>query len=46
MNGVNYCEAKVFDIVMNEGVRVADGDCTVDEAVKEIERQLKLYLEE
>jgi len=46
VNGVNYCEAKVFDIVMNEGVRVADGDCTVDEAVKEIERQLKLYLEE
>ncbi len=46
VSSVNYCEAKVFDIVMNEGVRVADGDCTVDEAVKEIERQLKLYLEE
>jgi hypothetical protein len=46
VNGVNYCEAKVFDIVMEEGVRVADGDHTVDEAAKEIERQLKLYLEE
>ena len=46
VDGVNYCEAKVYDTVMEGSEKVVAGQCTVDEAVAEIEQKLKLYLAE
>lgn len=44
--GVSQCDSRVYDAVIEEGQRALTGELTVEEAVKEIEKKVSLYLAE
>lgn len=44
--GVAWCDSRVYDAVIGVGQLALTGDMTVEEAVKEIEKKVSLYLAE
>lgn len=45
-HGVSQCDSRVYDAVIEEGQRALTGEMTIEEAVKEIEKKVSLYLVE
>ena len=43
---VNRCDSLVYENVIEQGKKVLEGGCTVEEAVEEIAKQVQLYLAE
>ncbi len=44
--GVSQCDSRIYDAVIEEGQRALSGELTAEEAVKEIEKKVSLYLAE
>lgn len=44
--GVGQCDSRVYEAVVEEGQKALTGELTVEEAVKEIEKKVALYLAE
>lgn len=44
--GISQCDSRVYEAVVEEGQRALNGELTVEEAVKEIEKKVALYLAE
>ena len=46
VTGVNRCDSLVYDTVIEQGKRVLEGICSVEEAVEEISKKVLIYLAE
>jgi ABC-type glycerol-3-phosphate transport system substrate-binding protein len=44
--GISQCDSRVFEAVIEEGQKALNGELTVEEAVKAIEKKVDLYLAE
>lgn len=44
--GVSQCDSRVYDAVIETGAKALTGEITVEDAVKEIEKKVSLYLAE
>lgn len=44
--GVSQCDSRVYDAVIEAGAKALTGEITVEDAVKEIEKKVSLYLAE
>lgn len=44
--GVHQCDSRVYDAVIETGRKAMTGELTIEEAVKEIEKKVSLYLAE
>ena len=46
LTGINMCESRVYETVLEKGQEVLKGELSVEEAVDAIERDLRIYLAE
>lgn len=44
--GVSQCDSRIYDAVIEQGQKALTGELTIEEAVKEIENKVSLYLSE
>ena len=44
--GVSQCDSRIYEAVIETGQKALEGELTVEGAVKEIEKEVSLYLAE